>query len=103
MRVLHAPQSMLKQRLGLAPGAFPVAQGYSYAWLPTWRWWVSLNRPTTDLAEVFRLGTTKAKENGAFRRYLSAQHYAEKPFKSWLATCGSRSTAPNAPIAVAIR
>ena len=35
----------------------------------------------TDLAEVFRLGTAKAKENLAFRRYLSAQHYANEPFQ----------------------
>jgi hypothetical protein len=35
----------------------------------------------TDLAEVFRLGTAKAKENVAFRRYLSAHHYNDKPFQ----------------------
>ena len=35
----------------------------------------------TDLAEVFRLGTAKVEENLAFRRYLSAQHYADKPFQ----------------------
>ncbi|HWQ56845.1 MAG TPA: YkgJ family cysteine cluster protein [Bryobacteraceae bacterium] len=35
----------------------------------------------TDLAEVFRLGTAKAAENLAFRRYLSAQHYPDKPFQ----------------------
>ena len=35
----------------------------------------------TDLAEVFRLGTAKAKENLAFRRYLSAHHYADSPFR----------------------
>jgi len=35
----------------------------------------------TDLAEVFRLGTAKAEENLAFRRYLSAHHYADKPFQ----------------------
>ena len=35
----------------------------------------------TDLAEVFRLGTAKAKENVAFRRYLSAHHYSDKPFQ----------------------
>ena len=35
----------------------------------------------TDLAEVFRLGTAKAKENVAFRRYLSAHHYPEEPFQ----------------------
>ena len=35
----------------------------------------------TDLAEVFRLGTAKVKENVAFRRYLSAHHYADKPFQ----------------------
>ena len=35
----------------------------------------------TDLAEVFRLGTAKAEENLAFRRYLSAQHYDDKPFQ----------------------
>jgi uncharacterized protein len=35
----------------------------------------------TDLAEVFRLGTAKATENLGFRRYLSAQHYADKPFQ----------------------
>jgi Fe-S-cluster containining protein len=35
----------------------------------------------TDLAEVFRLGTAKAKENLEFRRYLSAQHHSDKPFQ----------------------
>ena len=35
----------------------------------------------TDLAEVFRLGTAKAGENLAFRRYLSAHHCADKPFQ----------------------
>jgi hypothetical protein len=35
----------------------------------------------TDLAEVFRLGTAKAEENLAFRRYLSAKHKAVKPFQ----------------------
>jgi Fe-S-cluster containining protein len=35
----------------------------------------------SDLAEVFRLGTAKAKENLAFRRYLSARHYANEPFQ----------------------
>jgi hypothetical protein len=35
----------------------------------------------TDLAEVFRLGTAKTEENLAFRRYLSAHHYADKPFQ----------------------
>jgi Fe-S-cluster containining protein len=35
----------------------------------------------TDLAEVFRLGTAKVEENLAFRRYLSALHYTDKPFQ----------------------
>ena len=35
----------------------------------------------TDLSEVFRLGTSKAAENLAFRRYLSAHHVDEKPFQ----------------------
>jgi len=35
----------------------------------------------TDLAEIFRLGTVKLEENLAFRRYLSARHYADKPFQ----------------------
>ena len=35
----------------------------------------------TDLTEVFRLGTAKAKENLAFRRFLSAHHYSDKPFQ----------------------
>ena len=35
----------------------------------------------TDLAEVFRLGTAKVKENLAFRRYLSAHHYTDKAFQ----------------------
>jgi uncharacterized protein len=35
----------------------------------------------TDLVEVFRLGTAKAEENLNFRRYLSAHHYADKPFQ----------------------
>jgi len=33
------------------------------------------------LAEVFRLGTAKAEENLAFRRYLCAHHYADTPFQ----------------------
>jgi len=35
----------------------------------------------TDLAEVFRLGTEKAKENLAFRRYLAEHHTPETPFQ----------------------
>lgn len=35
----------------------------------------------TDLGEVFRLGTAKAQENVAFRRYLSAHHDSGKPFQ----------------------
>jgi Fe-S-cluster containining protein len=35
----------------------------------------------TDLAEVFRLGTAKEKENLAFRRHLAARHYADTPFQ----------------------
>jgi hypothetical protein len=35
----------------------------------------------TALAEVFRLGTAKVKENLAFRRYLSAHNYSDKPFQ----------------------
>ena len=35
----------------------------------------------TDLAEVFRRGTAKAAENLAFRRYLFAHHYADKPLQ----------------------
>ena len=35
----------------------------------------------TDLAEVFRLGTAKVRENLAFRRYLSAHHYTDRPFQ----------------------
>ena len=35
----------------------------------------------TDLAEVYRLGTAKAKENLAFRRYLSARRWSEKRFQ----------------------
>jgi uncharacterized protein len=35
----------------------------------------------TDLAEVFRLGTAKAEENLAFRRFLCAHHYADSPFQ----------------------
>jgi uncharacterized protein len=35
----------------------------------------------TDSAEVFRLGTSKAEENLAFRRYLSAHHVGDKPFQ----------------------
>jgi uncharacterized protein len=35
----------------------------------------------TALAEVFRLGTAKVKENLAFRRYLSAHRYSDKPFQ----------------------
>jgi Fe-S-cluster containining protein len=34
-----------------------------------------------DAAEVFRLGSAKAKENVAFRRYLSAHHIGEKAFQ----------------------
>lgn len=35
----------------------------------------------TDLAEVFRIGTAKAVENLAFRRYLSAKHARDAPFQ----------------------
>jgi Fe-S-cluster containining protein len=35
----------------------------------------------TDLAEVFRLGTAKVKENLAFRRHLSAHHHNDTPFQ----------------------
>lgn len=35
----------------------------------------------TDLAEVSRLGTAKAKENLAFRRHLSERHYSDRPFQ----------------------
>lgn len=35
----------------------------------------------TDLAEVFRLGTSKAEENLAFRRYLAAHHVDDGPFQ----------------------
>jgi Fe-S-cluster containining protein len=35
----------------------------------------------TDSAEVFPLGTAKAQENLAFRRYLSAHGIDEKPFQ----------------------
>ena len=35
----------------------------------------------TDLNEVFRLGTAKAQENVAFRRYLSAHHHTDAPFQ----------------------
>lgn len=35
----------------------------------------------TDLAEIFRLGTAKARENLDFRRYLSARHFHEKSFQ----------------------
>jgi uncharacterized protein len=35
----------------------------------------------TDVAEVFRLGTAKVKENLAFRRYLSAHHFTDTPFQ----------------------
>jgi Fe-S-cluster containining protein len=34
----------------------------------------------TDLAEVFRLGTAKAKENLEFRRYLSSHHHGGEQF-----------------------
>jgi uncharacterized protein len=35
----------------------------------------------TDLSEVFRLGTEKAAENLAFRRYLHAHHHSDQPFQ----------------------
>ena len=35
----------------------------------------------TDLAEVFRLGTAKTKENLTFRRYLCAHRFGDKPFQ----------------------
>jgi Fe-S-cluster containining protein len=35
----------------------------------------------TDLAEVYRLGTAKAEENVAFRRYLDAHHHNDKSFQ----------------------
>lgn len=54
--------------LGLPPGCLPSSAGIFLGLV-------------TDLAEVFRLGTAKAEENLAFRRYLSAQHHADKPFQ----------------------
>jgi uncharacterized protein len=54
---------------GLLPGCLPSSAGILFLAV------------VTDLAEVFRLGTAKAEENLAFRRYLSAQHYPEKPFQ----------------------
>jgi len=35
----------------------------------------------TDLGEVFRLGTEKAGENLAFRRFLANHHYPSGPFQ----------------------
>jgi uncharacterized protein len=35
----------------------------------------------TDLVEIRRLGESKAAENLAFRRYLSAHHYRAEPFR----------------------
>lgn len=35
----------------------------------------------TDLAEVFRLGTSRAEENVAFRRHLAAHHIDAQPFQ----------------------
>jgi Fe-S-cluster containining protein len=35
----------------------------------------------TDPAEVFRLGSAKAKDNVAFRRYVSAHHIGENAFQ----------------------
>jgi uncharacterized protein len=35
----------------------------------------------SDLAEVLRLGTVKAEENLAFRRYLCAHHYPDRQFQ----------------------
>ena len=58
------PQQLLPKPSGVA---FPTAQGYSES-------------VVTALAEVFRLGTAKVKENLAFRRYLSAHHYSDQPF-----------------------
>jgi hypothetical protein len=59
------PQQLLPKPSGVA---FTTAQGYSVG-------------VVTALAEVFRLGTAKVKENLAFRRYLSAHHYSDKPFQ----------------------
>jgi uncharacterized protein len=54
---------------GKASGfASATAQGYCYD-------------VVTDLADVFRLGTAKVKENIAFRRHLSAHHYTNTPFQ----------------------
>lgn len=36
----------------------------------------------TDLVEIRRLGTVKAAENVAFRRYLAARHCAMEPFQA---------------------
>ena len=54
----------------------------------------------TDLAEIFRLGTAKVKENLAFRRYLSARHYADKPFQILASEVQQHVAAPRVPIAV---
>lgn len=35
----------------------------------------------TDLPEILRLGTLKAKENLAFRRYLAARHVSDRQFQ----------------------
>lgn len=35
----------------------------------------------TDLGEVFRLGTERAEENLAFRRFLANHHYPSGPFQ----------------------
>jgi hypothetical protein len=35
----------------------------------------------TDLSEVFRLGTAKARENVEFRRYLKAHHRGDEAFR----------------------
>ena len=40
-----------------------------------------LEAVVTDLGEVFRLGTAKAEENRAFRRYLAAHHVSDRPFQ----------------------
>jgi Fe-S-cluster containining protein len=44
----------------------------------------------TDLDEVFRLGTVKAEENLAFRRYLAAHRIGDTPFQQIAADVQTR-------------
>lgn len=67
--------------LGLDRPAIVFAQTETHDGLPYRRHRRIVRNVVTDLGEVYRLGTSKAEENLAFRRYLSAHHAGDGPFQ----------------------